>query len=248
MSQTESIQIHLDSRFATIKNNYNSADCQFQLPVINTARDSYIHLSLVSMVIPYSFYNINGNNNVFSYTLLSTGLTYSRTLPHGNYNINQITAWLQANMGNNMSVSYNSISNKITFSNSSTTFTLVYNEFARVLGFVTPTANIFEASKTAPYCVNLYTIYNINVETNLLTYNFCNVPNESTTQTILASIPVITQPQGLISYENKSQYKANLYVGELSVLAIKLRDNRGNLLDMNGCDYTMTLQIDSVPF
>lgn len=248
MSQTESIQIHLDSRFATIKNNYNSADCQFQLPVIYTARDSYIHLSLVSMVIPYSFYNINSTNNVFSYTLLSTGLTYSRTLPQGNYNINQIIAYLQANMGNNMSVSYNSISNKITFSNSSTTFTLVYNEFARVLGFVTPTANIFEASKTAPYCVNLYTIYNINVETNLLTYNFCNVPNESATQTILASIPVITQPQGLISYENKSLYKANLYVGELSVLAIKLKDNRGNLLDMNGCDYTMTLQIDSVPF
>ncbi len=248
MSQTESIQIHLDSHFATIKNNNNSADCQFQLPIINTARDSYIHLSLVSMVIPYSFYNINSTNNVFTYSLLSTGLSYSRTIPVGNYNINQITAYLQANMGNSMSVSYNGITNKITFSNSSTSFTLVYNEFAKVLGFVTPTTNIYETSKTAPYCVNLYTIYNINVETNLLTYNFCNVPNETTSQTILASIPVITQPQGLISYENKSQYKTNLYVGELSILAIKLRDNRGNLLDMNGCDYTMTLQIDSVPF
>jgi hypothetical protein len=245
---SESIQIHLDSRFSTIKKNNNSADCTYQLPIINTARDSYIHLSLVSMVIPYSFYNINTTNNIFTYTLLSTGTTYNKVLPAGNYNINQIVQWLSLNMGNNMLVSYNSISNKITFSNTLTSFTLTYNEFARCLGFQEPTLNIFETSKTAPYCVNLYTVYNINVESNLLTYNFCNVPNESTTQTIIASIPVITQPQGLISFENKSGYKTNLYVGELSVLQIKLKDNRGNLLDMNGVDYTMSLQIDSVPF
>lgn len=246
MSQTESIQIHLDSSFATIKKNGNAAECQFQLPVIYTSRDSYIHLSLVSLVLPYSFYNINSYNNVFSYSLLSTGLTYSRTLPQGNYNINQITAWLQANMGNSMSVSYNTISNKITFSNSATSFTLVYNEFAKVLGFVAPTVNIFETTKTAPYCVNLYTTYCINVFSNVMTYNFCNA--DQGTQTILASIPVLTQPQGLISYENKSQYKANLYVGEISILQITLKDNLGRLIDMNGCDYCMTLQIDSVPF
>jgi hypothetical protein len=247
MAQTESIQIHLDSHYATKKNNSNAGDCQFQLPVIYTSRDSYIHLSLVSMVIPYSFYNINSTNNIFKYSLLSTGLTYTRTLPVGNYNINQIIAWLQANMGNGMNVAYNGISNKITFSNASS-FTITYNDFATVLGFVQPPTDIYETSKTGTYCVNLYTVYCINVETNLLTYNFSNVPNETTTQTILASIPVITQPQGLISYENKSQYKTNLYVGELSVLAVKLKDNRGNLLDLNGCDYVMTIQIDSVPF
>jgi hypothetical protein len=246
--QTESIQIHLDSYFATLKKNNNAAECEFQLPVIYTARDSYIHLSLVSLVIPYSFYNINNTNNVFKYTILATGITHIRYIPVGNYNINQLTAWLQANMGNNMTVSYNSISNKITFSNAVSQFTITYNDFARILGFVQPTADIFENTKLAPYCVNLYTIYNINVESNLVTYNFSNVPTETTTQNILCSIPVITQPQGLISYENKSQYKTNLYVGELSVLKITLKDNRGNILDMNGCDYTMTLQIDSVPF
>jgi hypothetical protein len=149
-------------------------------------------------------------------------------------------------MGNGMSISYENITNKVTISNASTTFVLIYNDFLRVLGY--STSNFYTSSTTSPYCVNLYTITNINVETNLLTYNFCNVPNETTTQTILANIPVNSQPQGIITYENKSNYKTNLYVGELSSLEIKLKDNKGNILNLNGCDYTITLQIDTVPF
>lgn len=248
MSISESIQMYLDSSFATTKNNNNSAHCTYQLPLINTSKDSYIHMSLVNLVVPYSFYNINSLNNIFQYTLLSTGITYSRTIPQGNYNINQLVQYLQINMGNNMQVVYNSINNKITFSNNTSQFTLGYNNFLKVLGFINSSLNIFENNKTSDGCVNLYTVYNIIVESNLLTYNFCNVPNETTSASILASIPVITQPQGLIIYENKNEYKTNLYIGELSVLEIKLKDNKGNLLDMNGCDYTMTLQIDSVPF
>lgn len=244
-NQSESIQIHLDSYYATIKKNNNSADCVYQLPTINTARDNYLHLSLISMIIPYSFYNINTSNNIFRFNLIA-GDEISLIIPPGNYNINQLVLFLNTNMSNYMTCSYNSVSNKITFSNSATSFVIIYNDFTRILGF--STSNFWVTSVTAPYCVNLYTITNINVETNLLTYNYSNVPNETTTQTILANIPVLTQPMGLIGYENKGDYKVNLYVGELNNLAIKLKDNKGNLIDMNGCDYTMSIQIDTVPF
>jgi hypothetical protein len=244
-NQSESIQIHLDSYYATVKRNNNSADCMYQLPIINTARDNYLHLSLISMIIPYSFYNINTSNNIFRFNLLS-GDEIALIVPPGNYNINQLVLFLNTSMGNNMRCSYNSVSNKMTFSNDATTFMIISNDFSRILGF--PSTTLFATSTTAPYCVNLYTITNINVETNLLTYNYSNVPNEQTTNTILANIPVLTQPMGLIGYENKGDYRVNLYVGEMTTLSIRLRDNRGNIIDMNGCDYTMSIQIDTVPF
>lgn len=243
--QSSSIQIHLDSYYATTKLNNNSATCQFQLPQISTDRDNYLHLSLVSMVIPYSFYNINLNNNIFRYNLIDN-TQISMTIPAGNYNINSLVSYLNTHMSNGMSVTYDSIKNKVTFSSSLTQFVIIYNSFSQLLGF--SSSNFMGTSATSAYCVNLYTITNINVETNLVTYNYCNVPSEMTSQTILANVPVNTQPQGLITYENKSNYKVNLYVGEISVIDIKLRDNRGNLIDMNGCDYTMTLQIDTIPF
>lgn len=243
--QGEKIQIHLDSYYATIKRDNNSANCQYQLPVINVDRDNYIHLSVVSMVIPYSFYNINTTNNIFRYNLIS-GTEVSVVVPVGNYNINQLCVFLNLNMGNNMSISYNQITNKVTISNNATSFVIIYNDFSKLLGY--STSNYFVSTTTAPYCVNLYTITNINVETNLTTYNFSNVPKETYCNTILANVPVATQPQGLIFYENRNDYRVNLYVGELSVLEIKLKDNRGNLIDMNGCDYTISLQIEAVPF
>lgn len=242
---SESIQIHLDSYYATTKRNGNAGDCQYQLPQISTQRDTYLHLSVVSMVIPYSFFNINTTNNIFRYNLID-GTEVNITIPVGNYNINQLVSYLKTYMGNSMTLSYNSITNKITFSNSATSFVLVYTEFLKILGF--STSNFYSTTTTSPYCVNLFTITNINVESNLATYNFCNVPSQTNTFSILANVPINTQPQGLITYSNLSNYKTNLYAGELSILDIKLKDNRGNLIDLNGCDYTMTLQIDSVPY
>jgi hypothetical protein len=242
---SESIQIHLDSYYATTKRNNNAADCVYQLPIISTERDVYLHLSVVSMSIPYSFYNINTSNNIFRYNLI-TGAEVTITIPVGNYNIKQLLSHLNNVMGNNMNITYDSITNKVTISNPNISFVIIYNDFTRILGY--SASNFYTQSTTSPYCVNLFTITNINVESNLMTYNYCNVPSESTNQTILANIPVNTQPQGLITYENKSGYKTNLYVGELSVLEIRLKDNRGNLIDMNGCDYTLSIQIDTIPF
>lgn len=247
MSVQESIQIYLDSYYAT-KRLGNAGEATFQLPIINVPPDSYIHLSVVNVIIPYSFYNINSSNNILKYNLIGTEQQFTVTVPQGNYNINQLLAYLNANMGNDMSITYNSISNKVTFSNNVNTFALIHTELLRNLGFPDGYSSFYVTSVTPDHCVNLYTVTNINLETNLMTYNITNITNQRTNTAILANIPVVTNPNGLIFYENLSQYKTNLYVGEMNFLNIRLLDNKGKLIDMNGCDYTITLQIDSVPF
>ena len=59
----ESIQIHLNSKYATSYNDGNLNDCNFFLPIIEAPSQHTILLSVQNAIIPYSFYNINSNNN-----------------------------------------------------------------------------------------------------------------------------------------------------------------------------------------
>ena len=244
----ETIQIYLDSKYA-IKRNGNAGDAYFSIPSIYVEDGNYIYLSVVSCIIPYSFYNINSTNNVLTYDLVGgPQLTFS--VPVGNYNINQLLTYINNNW-TGFTATLNVITNKITITKSTANdFTIYSQGLGRILGF---TSNAYGSSGTA-YAVtsasvaNLYTITNVNVETNLLTYNVSNISNQTQNRSILASIPVTVAPFSLISYENKSLYKTNLYVGEFNNLSIRLLDNNGAIVDMNGVDYTITLQISVVPF
>lgn len=242
----ESIQIYLDSKYAQ-KRNGNSGDAYFQISNIYVEDGYHIHLGLVNLTMPYSFYNVNSSNNVLTYDFIGNP-QQTITIPAGNYTIFQVIQYLNANW-TGFTTYYNNITNKITISNASQ-FTIYSGGFGKLLGF---TGNGY-SSGLGPYtissqnCVNLYTITQIQVETNLLTYNVSNTETKTQNRNILASIPVATSPFGLIVYENPSQYKTNLYVGEFNFIEARLLDNNGNVLDMNGCDYCMTLQLDIIPF
>lgn len=245
MSETESIQIYLDSKYATKRDN-NSGNSYFQISPVYVQDGNHIHLSLVNATVPYSFYNVNSSNNIFTYDYVG-GPQLTFTVPVGNYTIYQILSHINTNW-TNFTCSYNSITNKVTLSNPSQ-FTIYSGGFAKLLGFsqnAYPTGTPY--TTTSNVCVNLYTITQIQIETNLLTYNVSNTQNKTNNRNILASIPVGCAPFGLIVYENTSQYKTNLYVGEFNFVDIRLIDNNGNIIDMNGCDFCMTLQLDVIPF
>jgi hypothetical protein len=64
----------------------------------------------------------------------------------------------------------------------------------------------------------------------------------------LCSIPVLVLPNSLIAYENPNQFKTNLYISEFNSITIILTDQDGNLLNFNGQDFNLTLQLDIVKF
>jgi hypothetical protein len=63
---------------------------------------------------------------------------------------------------------------------------------------------------------------------------------------ILCSIPIITQPYSNIVYINNTDFKSNLYTNVISSIQLKLVDQNNNVIDLNGCDWSITLQLDVI--
>lgn len=244
---TDSIQLYLNSRYADQKPNGDTGICVFTFPQIDIPDGHYIYLSLQNAIIPYSFYSINPTNNVFIIT--SNGNTYTVVIEPGNYNITQMISALKAQLGGLFDIIYSSITNKITITNTTYDFIVQFSgsTLNHALGFsesqITPSVT---RSCAAPFCVNLNQIRAINIDIDMPTYNI-NVAQKNN-QNIMATIPVITQPYGMINYTNPNNFRINMYCCKLQSIRVKLLDNQNNLINMNGVNYQMTLQVDIVNF
>lgn len=242
---SESIQLYLNSANA---DRYNTSgyttDCDFNLPVIEIPDGFHIYLSVQHALIPFSFYNINSSNNILNYTINSS--SYSLVIPNGNYNVNQLISQILSLMIAGFSISYSSITNLMTFSHTSYDFT--FNSTSTcfgILGFAT-TISSTSKSLVSVYAVNVSPIKSINVVSNLITYNINKAMKNN--NSILCSISVNKPPYSNIEYSNPNNYRSNLFINQISVLKIKLVDDNGNLINLNGCNFSMTIQLDVEKF
>ena len=246
MDHIESIQIFLNSRYADETVGENTANCIYYLPVIEIPDGHHIYLSLQNANIPYSFYSISVIDNTFSWGLVGDPPSTINVEP-GNYNITQFIAVIQAAMGASYTVTYSSITSKIRITHSTSNFTIYASTINHVLGFSKTTNTTSQGNILfGRDCINLNQIRAINVEINFPTYNV-NVaaPYENN---ILATIPVYVAPFSIITYQNANNFRTNLYVNKLDQIQIRLLSNDGNLIDLNGINYQMTLQLDCVKF
>ena len=241
----ESIQIYINSRSADKFVDNNISNAQYILPNINVPDGYQIYLSLQKASIPYSFYNINLNNNTL--TVFYDNQVNVIPIPEGNYNINTLVTELKSSLPNFV-ITYSSLTNKITFQYSSNFSFYASSTILPILGFNENTQyNSSGFTLRSVHCCNLLNVKCINVVTNLTTYNinkaFSNV------QSILASIPVNCQPYSIIQYENNNNFRSNIYTNNLSMLNIQLvNDSDGSLIDLNGVHYSMTIQLDIINF
>ena len=229
---SESFQIYLNSSSA---DNVNNNSFSFTLPNLEIADGNYIYLSVQYANIPYSFYNINSTNNTLNYTLNSVNYTITITP--------QIITALKTLM-TGFTISYNSITNKITFSHSTYNFSFLSTSTCQeVLGFELKTSYTSSSlSLVSVSCISLISIKCINVVSNLLTYNI-NKSNPNN-QSILCCIPITTQPNSIIEYKNSNNFRSNLFINQISTIVIKLMDQNSNVLDLNGLDFFLTIQLD----
>jgi hypothetical protein len=254
---TESIQIHLNSKFATSYNNNNNSDCNFSLPNIEIEEGYYIHLSVQSCVIPYSFYNIDSTNNVLFYQEIlvdgngaQTGtINTTLNMASGNYNALQLASYLTSNLPRT-TVSYSTITGKYTFGNSTNNF-IIKSQYSTCLSLIGCSTNdLYNTS--ALKALTSYTPANLSprqcicVSSNLPTGNINNQLGSN--RSIICSIPVVNQPFSLITYNNVNGAKFNLYSNFINFLNIKLSDQNGALLNLNGQHFSITLQLDIIKF
>jgi len=250
----ESIQIHLNSRFATSYNDNNLSDCNFLLPIIEIPSQHTIMLSVQHAVIPYSFYNINSKNNVITIQEIvdaTTTITNTLYISVGNYNAYQLASYLGTLFPNNrMTVTYDSIKNKFTFINSTYNFKFLtaYSTSQELLGLSTNDLYNTSAllSLTSKNLINLSPTRCICLATNLQTG--CINNNLQNEQNLLCSIPVNTQPYSIIEYKNTNNFKVNLHNNVFNSVSIKLVDDTGRAVDLNNQFFSLTLQLDIMNF
>jgi len=255
---TESIQIHLNSRYATY-NDGNRSDCNFELPLIEIPDQHTIMLSVQHAIIPYSFYNINSKNNMMTIQEIVVDgngaqintITNTLYISSGNYNAYQLAFYLATLfVGGRMSVTYDVIKNKFTFVNTTYNFKFLsaFSSCQELLGL--DTNDLYNTSALKSYTsqnlINLAPIRCICLSTNLQTG--CINNSQQSEQNILCSIPVDAQPYSIITYKNSSNFRVNLYDNNFNNISIKLVDDTGLAIDLNQQYFSLTLQLDIINF
>jgi hypothetical protein len=244
-------QIHLNSQYAEYKAG-NEWDCIFKLGEITVLDGHYIHLTITHCVIPYSFYNINSYNSfvVYYQYISNVWIQTAFYIDEGNYNINQLITYLKTQMLN-INITYDIIKNKLTFTNSLYEFKFdTQTTGLSLFGFSNNNAYLLSTNKvlTSNKVVSLSSHMCICLASNdfmdgdILS---CSLNSSS----ILASVSLAGyQPNSLIEYKNMHDYKFNTYHNYMNSLSLRLINQSNHNIDLNGCYFNVTIQIDAIPF
>lgn len=237
-----STQILLNSKYATKLINNMTSDCVFSFTSQLTKPPKYqMLISLISMSIPHSYYNINENNNTLIYTVNS--ITYTLTFTKKNYNISDFTTYLNSIM-TGFVITYDSNTNKFTFYNSTySTFNISSSSTCLTLlglsSVLSTTINYLysDTGVDLSYTKSIYVNVNLNLNTidsrNNLSYN-----------NVLTQIPVEMNYLGIETYKNLNNISYILNETKITNLEIFLTDDNDDVIDLNNCNWDCTILIN----
>jgi hypothetical protein len=241
---SESFQIYLSSKSADIYIN-GLSNVQFNLPTIEIDDQYHIHLGVSSASIPISYYNINNNNNLLIYNLIS-GAANNVYIPIGNYNVNTLLVVLNTLLPN-ITVIYNSSLNRFTFTHATTDFTFSnLSTCFQLIGFTsyfqTSTSRVLQSDR----CINLSPVRSFYVSCDQKTGNI-NKANPSVFN-ILCSIPIDCNSLGIVNYVNTSGFQNNLYTNVLNSICINITDQDGGYIEFNGVNWALVLTVTIIKY
>ena len=252
---SETYMIHVRSEDCTqLTPGYNTnllVDLKAQ---INRPENARFHLSLASAEIPYAWYAFSAD--------LWTNQIYVDGVPNlvvtpGNYDIWELVTVINADVPFKYTLTYNENTSKVTLTNTDTTthtlnFSNQYSKgLSKALGFDT------SADRTINAGGSLVADGVVNLQTLLSLFFYCNlsVANVVTTQygnfeSILDTVPVDAAPYEIIHYgaggTNTGLFSSEITETVLRSFQISLRDRDGDLLQMNGCKFDLSLLIRTV--
>jgi hypothetical protein len=233
-------QINLSSNSATIKNNSNNSVMIFKFPIIKKEKNIlYNQISLIHAQIPVSYYTINENNNIFN---LSSA---SYTLINGNYNATSFKTMFLNLLGSSFSMTLDNATGKYTLTKSGG-FTILSSSCYKILGLEkNKTYIVITSSLTFPYPCNFLGINRIKIKSGCFkTDNLDTFSNGHSD--LLSTIPVNVSQYGLINYINYVGFKNIIHNEDITLIDITITDEEDNIINFNGVDVYLTLQIDSI--
>ena len=233
-------QINISSNSATYKNNsYNSVMIFNNLLVTKKEHNVlYNQVSLISAQIPVSYYTINETNNLF---ILSTG---SYTLINGNYNATSFKTMFLNLLGESYSMTLDTSTGKYTLIGSYTI--LSTTTCYKILGLEKGKSYVSTGSLTFPYPCNFLSVNRIKIKSSAFKTNNLDSNSNNGHSELLATIPVNASQYGLINYNNYSNFKNIIHNEDITFIDITITDELDNILNFNGIDVHLTIQIDSI--
>lgn len=191
-------------------------------------------------------YTINDYNYMFYWTD-SASVAHNSTLTKGNYTATSLASHIQTIMntedtsaGDTYTVTVPSVSGKMTIANDTNNFQLRFNtttnSVAKTLGF-TETAKTGAQTYTGDNVVKLNTRY-------YLIYGDVGIQNTYSANeltNILAYVPNNVNFGDMIDYQPELAKSFKVTEKELSRLKIYIKDDNGNLVDLNGVDWSMNI-------
>lgn len=218
-------------------------------------------MRLENIQLPKSYYDINSTNNVFQ-VIETDGVTphtVTITISPGNYTITELLTELESGLdtntqdANDYTLSYDDVTNKVTVrydggTSTSVTIDTIANgsTLNQVIGFgKADTDNITGGDNTtvladgvdsvAPNCVNMRVNPYIVVETSITSRNHYN---EDEQINIGARVPLLIDRNEYQYYENTEGHLTMLNnKGPISEISLTLRDEYGNVVDLNECEW-----------
>jgi len=205
----------------------------------------YTECGVGNAEIPASFYNIDVTNNIFNYRL--NAINFSITIPPGNYNyttlVTQMTTLFTAN-GHTFIFLLNRNSSVLTMTCSTGTWNNISaSSIYFVLGFDADTTYpIVGNTITFPYLFNLLGQKKLKIySTNISVDSYDSV--SASTNNLLCTISVNQPGFNLIVYSNLDSVYGHMRNKYLSTIDIQIRDELGNLINFNGIDWTLTINL-----
>jgi hypothetical protein len=240
---TDSIIINLSSNSATTKfNGTMNSNLLFKCNGLLKPDKHILYkaISVLNAQIPISYYLINSTNN----KLVLDSVTY--TLTNANYTTTSIMTMILSIIPNTYSMSFSIATGKFTITNSSIDFTINSTSTCQILLGFSKSTNYTSTSKTFtfPFPANLYGIHRIKVKSNILhTRNF---DSNSGSGNILTTIGITTGLTSVLDYINQSNFRNIISNETIDFIDIQIADENDNLLDFNGVDIFLTLELDII--
>ena len=247
LTTINNILVVLDSRNGTILNSPYNSEVQFQFEgELFFEPRNYIQLSFAvnSFSMPNSIYIINENNNLLSITLNSVASNYY--IDYGNYNIDTFKTYLLTILPNTFTITYSTINNKYTISNTTYDFTINNTStIYEIMGFkkstsYTSTNKILKL----PYTCNFNGLQNINISwENLNTDNLDSFFKAQSN--IIQNIP-IDSSKSIINYNKSNALMIPIKTNFLDSIIISLKDDLNNSLNFNNQHFNLAIQFNII--
>lgn len=245
---------------ATLDDTYSTGrvSWSFRSPLIAPSAGYRAIMAVESAAIPRSWYAINGYNNTFTFS--SVPGSGPITLTPGNYNATQLAVAVQTAVRalagglSAFTCSYDSVTNKLQMTLAvSFSISDVGVATARWLGFVRGSTSMTASFSPGPalyvllppQVLDLSYTKTLRIVSNIHSMTVAQQGNElqDSVRGTIAMLNVSVAPQGIILYRPQMPDEHILARNTVEGLTFTLADDDGNVIDMNGGDYELLVQV-----